>query len=364
MQDNPEIQQRYEKYLRAIVFFLGILAAIGIGFIMMVTRSFLLPVLLAVFIYFIFDPVISFFERRKIPTWLSIFLTFIVFLLLFLLVGTLLSKSVQAFAESSPVYEKRINNLVEQIQESFDIPDNFLSGDWKSDPYLKGLMNNFSITGIVRNILSSISNFFSKNVLVMLFLLFILIGRNQFIGKLKTAYSDKMAARLVKMIKNIHDSISTYIVMQTLISFVTALFVMAVLALFGMDFVVVWGLLTFLLNFIPNIGSIIAVIFPVTFAFLQFENGFTVLWIAVALSIIQFTIGNFLSPKIMGKSMNLSPLLVLFALLFWGWLWGIVGMFLAIPLTVAVKIIFENIDGLRPISVLMGGSADDEKKEA
>ena len=364
MQNNTEIQQRYEKYLKTIVFFLGILAAIGIGFIMLVTRSFLLPVLLAVFIYFIFDPVIRFFEGKKIPTWLSIFLTFLVFLLIFLLIGTLLSKSVQAFAESSPIYEKRINDLVTQVQKSFDIPDNFLSGDWKSDPYLKNLMNNFSITGIVRNILSSISNFFSKNVLVMLFLLFILIGRNQFMGKLQVAYSKRIADRLVKVIKNIHDSISTYIVMQTLISFVTALLVMAVLALFGMDFVVVWGLLTFLLNFIPNIGPIFAVIFPIIFAFLQFDNRFTVLWIVVALSVIHFIIGNFLNPKIMGKSMNLSPLLVLFALLFWGWLWGIVGMFLAIPLTVAVKIIFENIDGLRPISVLMGGSPDDEKKEA
>jgi predicted PurR-regulated permease PerM len=245
-----------------------------------------------------------------------------------------------------------------QLEKTFDISDNFISGDWKNDPYLKDIISNFSITGLIRSVLGSISNFFSKFTLVMLFLIFILIGRNQFEKKLTKAYSSSISSRLIKIIHNVHESIRAYIGLQTLISLATAIIVMIVLFYFGMDFVIVWALLTFLLNFIPTVGSIFAVILPVTFAFLQFEDAVVVIWIAIILSIIQFIIGNLLSPRIMGKSMNLSPLVVLFSLLFWGWLWGAVGMFLAVPLTVVIKIILENIDALYPISVLMGSAKE------
>jgi len=360
MLEDLELQKKYDKYFKIIILLLGILASIGIGFLMMVTRSFLLPVILAIFIYFILDPVICFFEKRRIPTGISIFLTLTIFILLFLLLGMMISNSIDAFSESAPAYEKRINGLMDQVEKTFNLSDNFLSGDWKNDPYLKDIMGNFSITGIISSVLKSISNFFSKYILVMLFLIFILMGRNQFEKKVVDAYNNDISGKLINIIHNVHTSIRTYIGMQTLISFITALLVMAVLFFFGMDFVIVWGLLTFLLNFIPTIGSIFAVLLPVTFAFLQFEDAFVVLWIVIILSIIQFTIGNLMAPKIMGKSMNLSPLLVLFSLLFWGWLWGSIGMFLAIPLTVVVKIVFENIDGLRPVSVLMGSAVDEK----
>jgi predicted PurR-regulated permease PerM len=350
----------YDKHLKAITLFLGILTTISIGYVMMVTRSFLLPVILAVFIYFILDPLICFFERKRIPTAVSIFLTLLIFVFMFFLLGMMINKSVEAFTNSFPAYEARINTLMTQIETSFDISDNFLSGDWKNDPYLRDIISNFSITGLIRSILGSISNFFSKFTLVMLFLIFILIGRNQFEKKVATAYSTQISSRLIKIIHNVHESIRTYIGMQTLISLATAIIVLIILSIFGMDFVIIWALLTFLLNFIPTVGSIFAVILPVTFAFLQFEDAIMVIWIAIILSIIQFTIGNLLSPKIMGKSMNLSPLVVLFSLLFWGWLWGVIGMFLAVPLTVVIKIIFENIDALHPISVLMGSANNGE----
>ncbi len=360
MQDKVDLDGQYSRYYKIIILFLGILASIGMGFLMIATRSFLLPVILAIFIYFILDPLICFFEKKRIPTGISIFLTLLIAVLLFFLLGMMISNSIDAFSESFPAYEARFNSLMTQIQKTFHLSDNFLSGDWKNDPYLKDVMENFSITGLVRSVLGSISKFLSKFTLVMLFLIFILMGRNQFEKKVTNAYNEIISKRLIKIIHNVHESIRTYIGMQTLISFVTALLVMAVLFFFGMDFIIIWGLLTFLLNFIPTIGSIFAVLLPVTFAFLQFEDALIVLWIAIVLSIIQFTIGNLIAPKIMGKSMNLSPLLVLFSLLFWGWLWGSVGMFLAVPLTVVIKIVFENIDGLRPLSVLMGGGVDEK----
>jgi len=356
MSDDYLSKHSFEKYLKIIIVLLGILATVASGYVLLVTRSFILPLILSVFIYFILDPLICFFEKKRIPTGISIFLTFLISLSLFSLLGMMINESIDAFSESFPVYETRINTLILQIQTTFKIPDNFLSGDWKNDPYLKDIMENFSITGIIKSVLGSISKFFSKFTLVMMFLVFILIGRNQFEKKINAAYNKSISSRLTKIIHNIHESIRSYIGMQTLISLITAIIVMLILFFFGMDFIVVWGLLTFLLNFIPTVGSIIAVIFPVTFAFLQFEDMWLVFWIAAILAIVQFVIGNLISPKVVGKSVNLSPLVVLFSLLFWGWLWGAVGMFLAVPLTVVVKIIFENIESLRPISVLMGSA--------
>ena len=128
---------------------------------------------------------------------------------------------------------------------------------------------------------------------------------------------------------------------------------MIVLSIFGVEFVLIWGLLTFLLNFIPNIGSIISTVLPVIIALVQFENPATALWIFLILLGIQVIIGNILDPKFVGKSIHISPMTVLMSLLIWGWIWGVIGMFLSVPITVMLKIIFENITELKFLSTLM-----------
>jgi predicted PurR-regulated permease PerM len=122
------------------------------------------------------------------------------------------------------------------------------------------------------------------------------------------------------------------------------------------EFAIIWGLLAFLLNFIPNIGSVIATILPLPIVYIQFGHFSTVFWVALFLIGIQAVIGNFLDPRIVGKSLHLSPLVVLFSLMFWGWLWGFIGMFLAVPISVIIKIIFENSQSLKFLSVLMDHS--------
>jgi len=120
------------------------------------------------------------------------------------------------------------------------------------------------------------------------------------------------------------------------------------------EFAFVWALLTFALNFIPNIGSIIATLFPIVFSIVQFNELMIVVWIALCLLLIQTVVGNFLEPKIMGRSMNISPLVVLLSLMFWGFAWGVIGMILAVPIAVFGKIVMENFSGLKSLSILMG----------
>ncbi len=119
-----------------------------------------------------------------------------------------------------------------------------------------------------------------------------------------------------------------------------------------------WGFLTFVLNFIPNIGSMIATVCPIIIGLLQYGFGFTVISMAVILLIIQNVIGNIAEPHFLGTRMDLSPVFVLFSLIFWGWIWGIVGMFLAVPISASIKILFSNIEPLKPIAILLGSKTE------
>ncbi len=128
-----------------------------------------------------------------------------------------------------------------------------------------------------------------------------------------------------------------------------------VLVVAKVDFPMTWAVFTFLLNFIPTVGSVIATVPPVLVALVQFYPGF---WpaaiVLILLLAIQQTMGSFIEPKLMGNSLNLSPVVILLSLVFWGWLWGIVGALLSVPIAAAIKIVCENIDALKPVSVLMG----------
>ena len=156
------------------------------------------------------------------------------------------------------------------------------------------------------------------------------------------------------MIESINAQVRKYLLIKTATSLLNGLMVWIVLAVFGVDFAALFGLLAFLLNFIPNIGSMIAATLRVGFAFFQFGTFWTPFWILVITVGLDNVLGNFLEPKIMGKGLGLSPLLVFFSLLFWGWLWGVPGMILSVPLTAVIKIVCQNVPALRPVAVLMG----------
>jgi predicted PurR-regulated permease PerM len=134
-----------------------------------------------------------------------------------------------------------------------------------------------------------------------------------------------------------------------------------ILLIFGVDFALLWGFLAFLLNFIPNIGSIVAVILPILIALLQFDSASTALILLVLLMTTQMIMGNVIEPKMMSFSLDLSPLLVLVALIFWGWIWGIWGMILAVPIMSILKIVFENVEALKPIGIVMSGKVPGKK---
>jgi predicted PurR-regulated permease PerM len=352
---SSETRQMMIRDSRIIIVLLGIITVMGMGVVIYQARGIFLPFLLAVFISYILNPLFTFLEKKRVPVAISILVAVLITFMMLGLLGFLINTSIQAFTTEFPKYEKRLDLLLQNLSSILNLPPELFSGQLQDADrnQLLAALDNLSLTGIITTTLGSIVKFLSNTVLVLLFLLFILMGRNQLRKKLELAFNPKQSQKLVSIYSNINQQIQKYIIAKTFISLITAVFVTTILYSFGVEFAMIWGILTFLLNFIPSIGSVVATILPITIAFIQFESYLTIFLVAVLLIVVQFTMGNLIDPRVVGDSVNLSPLVVLFSLIFWGWLLGIVGMFLAVPLSVVLKIVFENISDLRFLSVLM-----------
>ena len=344
------------KYLRTVIVLLGIICVAIVGFLAVEMQTLIVPFVLALLISFILNPIIQSLRNLHIPESLSIFIVLLATFLILFLVGQLVNMNIKSFIANFSQYEVRMKTITKKIIEVGSIFNSGVGiGENNSEfPALSAIIQNVSLRNMVTSILGSVSALLSDTFLVLLYLLFLLSGKGKLVQKLDLAFDTKIAVSIKEVILRVNREMNRYIVTKTLISLLTAGLVLIVLWLFGVEFAFVWALLTFALNFIPNIGSIIATLFPIVFALVQFDNTMTIVWIATCLLVIQTIVGNILEPKIVGKSMNLSPLVVLIALMFWGYAWGIVGMILAVPFAVLIKIIMENIPGLKPVSILMG----------
>jgi predicted PurR-regulated permease PerM len=325
--------------------FLGVLVLIAVGAVLKTAQSVILPLVIAWLLSFLIGPAIHFMTARKIPTTLAVLIILIILLGIFYLSGTFLYARFSAFVAAYPKYHQRFTDLITLITSKWNL---------EFDP-LAGINWGQNIGRFLASFSRSIFAFASQLVLVIIFLFFILLGKPYFRYKILKSFSSEDADQIARITFSITGQIRRYLSLQFLISFITGILVWLALEIIGVDFAVTWGALAFFLNFIPTVGSIVASIPPILLALVQFYPS---LWpgVVTLLSVmtIQLGMGNALAPKVMGDQLNLSPVVVLLSLLFWGWLWGIVGALLSIPIAAAIKIVCENIPTLHPISVMMG----------
>ena len=187
----------------------------------------------------------------------------------------------------------------------------------------------------------------------MIYLLFLIAEAESFRRRVNTVFGSERAEAILEVVRDINKAISDYISVKTLVSFLVALSSTIVLGLFQVDFFLLWGILTFLLNFIPYVGSAVALVLPIGLALLQFGFGWQFIAVLLLLSAVQSAIGYVVEPKLTGERLDLSPIMIMLALAFWAWLWGFVGAVLAVPLIVSVKVILDHIEATRPIAGLM-----------
>ncbi len=207
---------------------------------------------------------------------------------------------------------------------------------------------------LVAQMLSGLGGILTNSFLILLTVIFILFEASSFQQKVQNAFGDPIGT--MAQVKKITDTVNNYLAIKTVVSLGTGVVVAIWVWALGIDFPVVWGLLAFLLNFIPNLGSIIAAVPPVLLGYIQFGVGRALL-VAAGYGVVNVVFGNVLEPKLMGRKLGLSTLVVFLSLIFWGWLWGPVGMLLSVPMTMVVKIALGSNPSTHWISILLDSEA-------
>jgi len=333
--------------------FLGLIAVFFVGVTLLELKSVLVPFSVALLLSFIFQPIVLFLKARRIPTVIALIMVLVALATAAIIVGYIVYSSAQSLTTASDRYLPRIQTVISDI-ELLLLNLTALLGLEEGRLDLNQLIDPSMVPSLIQNAIGEAITFAGNTFLVLLFMLFILAGSGELVLKVQRAYPPNIANRINFVSENISQQVRQYLVAKTLVSFGTGLLIFFVLWIFGVDYPIFWGFLAFLLNYIPNIGSFIAVVLPFGFALLQFDTLTIPIVTALLMWLIQMIMGNVVDPRLMAFSLNLSPLLVIVSLIFWGWLWGVTGMILAVPLTATLKIFFENIDTLHPIAVLMG----------
>jgi AI-2 transport protein TqsA len=316
---------------------------------MRAAESLLVPFFLSLFIAIICTPLLGFLKRFRIPTGVAIVLIVVMMIIVGFFIGAIVGSSINSFTANIPEYQARLTVLSSGFQT-------WLS-EWGIviDPKLwREVVNPSAALTMAGNTLSSFGNIMTDGFLILLTVIFILTEEINFTDKFRHA-SDK-SEKALEALGRFTKSLNKYMAIKTLVSLATGILVMIALAIIGVDYPVLWGLLAFLLNFIPTFGSILAAVPPVLLAVVQLGVGeaFMVAIFYVAVNVI---VGSVLEPRFMGKGLDLSSLVVFLSLVFWGWILGPVGMLLSVPLTIMVKIALENSEDTHWIGVMLGAGS-------
>jgi len=319
------------------------------GLILRLAKPVLFPFFLAIFLYFLFSPLIDLSARFRIPRAVSLVFSIVMAFAVLYFLGLLIYASGKALAEKLPDYSHQFNAFLEWARAKLAE----LGVSYSRITFLESL--NFNrLASFILNSLGTFLSFLTKMLLILIFLFFMLAGRGKLKSKITQNLETERSLMMAGLIDQIDREIQKYLLIKTLVSFFSGLILTLILLLFGVDFALMFGVLAFLLNYIPSLGSIVAIILPSIYAALQFGQLWKALWIFLILVAADFVVANILEPKVMGQSLGLSPLAVLFSLFFWGWLWGIPGMILAVPVLAIIKIIADHFPSLRVLGALLG----------
>ncbi|MCL2007076.1 MAG: AI-2E family transporter [Treponema sp.] len=338
---------------RVMFFLLAVIALILFAAVLRITASIVVPFTIAFLLALVTSPIVKLLAKFRIPRIVSIFIVVILIIGTLFVVGMILYNSGRTLLNLYPRYEARLTEIYVYVALFFELPyDEYLS-------FFDNIWGQVGIRDRVRLMTLSFTNgflsFLSDAFLVVLFLVFFLLEAAFFRDKLNAAFEGPRATRIKKLSSDIMTQISRYLSMKFIISLVTGIVVTIGLRIIGVELAVIWGIIQFVLNFIPNIGSIAAGVGATAFALVQF---FPAPGPIVATGIIMLganmIIGNFIEPKVMGDRLGLSPLAVLISLMVWGYLWGFAGMILAVPMMAITKIVCESFSVLEPISILLG----------
>ena len=309
--------------------------------------SLFVPFLLAGFIGLLCAPALFWLRDRGLPTPIALVVVLIGLFGIGAVFGGLMSSSINEFTRLLPSYQERFGSVVTSVTttlESFGI--DFGSSAEEANPF-----DPQTAIGLVGNLAGNLGSLLNKSFLLFLTVCFILLEASSFPRKVREAFGD--SPEIEGRMTEIGASIRRYLGIKTLTSILTGLLAYSALMALGVKFAPLWALIAFLLNFVPAIGSVMAAIPPVALALVD-NSPQTAVILALSYIGINIAVGNFLEPRVMGEGMGLSPLIVVTSLVFWGWILGPVGMVLAVPLTVILRILLGSQPDTQWVAVLLG----------
>ena len=342
------------NFARPIFLLLLVLTVIVLAAVLKVTGTFLVPVTIAMFVSLVFEPLIVTLNTKfKIPWIAGIFIVLTLVIVSVWIIASLLLSSIRTIIDLYPRYEERFTVIYKTIAGLFALPYNAES------TLFQNLWGQLGIRQTLRNFAFSLSNslivFFKDLLLVLLFAVFFLLDLRYLRQKLDFAFGDGSKGKAALIITDIIQQVTRYMSVKFFISLLTGVLIFLGTFAVGMGFPILWGFLAFILNFIPNFGSILSGVLTSVFALVQFwPQPAPVVFVAVLMCAVNFILGNIIEPRVQGRHLGLSPFIIIVSLSFWGWLWGFTGLILAVPMMVILKIICENVSILHPAAVLMG----------
>ena len=291
-------------------------------------------------------------KGRSLPPLFRSVVAFLIIFLVLYLIAELLIKNIEGIVASMPQYITNFDKSYDKATAFIDDP-NFAE-------YLQKWINSLNLSGLATSVLSSLSGIVANSAVVIVYVIFFLMEETAERIKLEKLFPVKGAQykKFTNNLKSVNNSIRYYIWSMTAISLVTGLVSYFILLIMNVEYAFLWSFLIFILNFIPYIGPLISSLFPAIFAVITTGNLLQFIYVFAAMEGVQIIIGSFIQPMVMGKGTNLSPITVIVSLAFWGMLWGIVGMILAVPITAVVVIVCSQIPSLRFIAILLSEKGD------
>jgi len=317
-------------------------------YILNIGSSILLPFIVAVVVWYIIIALADTYKKINIKGWqlppfLALVLAVATTVLVLNFVFVLITRSIYNIVNDAPTYQQKLQALLAFLGERFDV-----------QLHAKQMIAKIDIRTALTNVTLALTTLLQNLVLIIIYVGFLLLEYNTFEAKLAAIFPNaEKLNKAIGIVGHIRRNIDAYIKLKTVVSFFTGLLCYLVLLMFGIQNAIFWAVLIFLLNFIPTIGSIIAVGLVLLVASIQFTSLITFLAMSLLLVVIQFVFGNVVEPRLTGRNLNLSPLVILLSLALWSKIWGILGMFLCVPIMTIVNIILAEFPSTRPIAVFL-----------
>ena len=336
---------------------------------LIVAKPLLVPFVIAFLIWYIINALSHWIGQFKVikryfPAWTHVLISALVIIVLVVSLGGLIFENARTMVEAGPVYQQHVADIVQRINRSIPVDLTWINEAVEANSFSE-LMNavdteGFTLLGAIQQLLNTLSGIAGNGFLIVIYLLFLFFEQIHFTKKAHALFAEgENRNKFFEIIDHINEAIRAYFKVKITVSLITAVASYVLMIAIGLDFAILWAFLIFLLNFIPNIGSLVATLFPSALALIQFENTFApFLFVLIGVGAIQIIVGNLIEPKMMGSSLNISSLAVILSLSLWGTMWGITGMILCVPITVIMMIIFAQFPSTRPVAILLSENGE------